>query len=135
MFGFLKLPGVSAVVSKVANLIPNPNARKKEQADKIIKIIETTSDAKLAQLKINAIEASHKSTFVAGWRPAFCWLLIGQIAWHFARPFIEWGLLVAGVDLPPLPITDVGYAKFAMGALTGMGGMRMGEKLKGIARN
>ena len=79
------------------------------------------------QLAVNAIEAAHKSLFVAGWRPFVGWIcgvgllynvLISQIlAIWFEVPTVDPSLLT--------PIL--------MGML-GMGAMRSYEKTKGVQR-
>jgi hypothetical protein len=79
------------------------------------------------QLAVNAVEAAHKSLFVAGWRPFVGWIcgvgllynvLISQIlAIWFAVPTVDPSLLT--------PIL--------MGML-GMGAMRSYEKTKGVQR-
>jgi hypothetical protein len=79
------------------------------------------------QLAVNAVEAAHKSLFVAGWRPFVGWIcgvgllynvLISQIlAIWFEVPTVDPSLLT--------PIL--------MGML-GMGAMRSYEKTKGVQR-
>ena len=40
-------------------------------------------NANLAQLEVNKVEATHKSIFVAGWRPFVGWVCGVALAYHF----------------------------------------------------
>ena len=57
----------------IERFIPDPE--KKQQAE--MEMIRMAADGELkqviAQLEINAREATHPSVFVAGWRPFFGW--------------------------------------------------------------
>jgi hypothetical protein len=56
------------------------------------------------QLDVNAKEASHRSVFVAGWRPAIGWC--GALALFFAfilSPCIDWYAKFSGWILFHLP--------------------------------
>lgn len=137
MFGFLKLPGVSAVVSKVANLIPNPNARKREKAEQMKQVLASTTDVKLAQLKINAIEAQSKGILASNWRPFLCvGLAYALLYMTVFKGHLEWLILAMAWNLPPLPVIDMEIVKTYLVPLLGFGiGARTVEKILKVAKN
>ena len=89
-----------------------------------------------AQLEINKTEASHTSLFVAGWRPFVGWVCSVALAWHFiGMPIIEWVLLLLLSDPPAAPVLDIGELIVILMGMLGLSGVRMNEKIKGVARN
>ena len=74
------------------------------------------------QAEINKIEASHRSFFVAGWRPAIGWVCaIGLFYDFFLRP------ILSGVGLTLMPLDTATLHALIM-ALLGLGGMITAEK-------
>lgn len=87
-----------------------------------------------AQTDVNAIEATHPSTFVAGWRPGCGWICVFGIGMEvILRPIVQWVMIVAGSELalPHIPISVL--TTLLMGML-GLGGLRTYEGLKGVKR-
>jgi len=91
----------------------------------------------LVQLEINKIQATHKTVFVAGWRPFIGWVCGLALFYNFiARDMMVWALALTTADTPPPPppplhldvLTTILYA------LLGLGGMRTFEKLQGRAK-
>lgn len=79
------------------------------------------------QLAVNAIEAAHKSLFVAGWRPFVGWICgVGLLYNVIISQILSIWFEVPTVD--PSLLTPV-----LMGML-GMGAMRSYEKAKGVQR-
>ena len=79
------------------------------------------------QLAVNAIEAAHKSLFVAGWRPFVGWICgVGLLYNVIISQILGIWFEVPTVD--PSLLTPV-----LMGML-GMGAMRSYEKAKGVQR-
>ena len=79
------------------------------------------------QLAVNAVEAAHKSLFVAGWRPFVGWICgVGLLYNVIISQILGIWFEVPTVD--PSLLTPV-----LMGML-GMGAMRSYEKAKGIQR-
>jgi hypothetical protein len=79
------------------------------------------------QLAVNAVEAAHKSLFVAGWRPFCGWVASAGLAYNviISQILAIW-FAVPTVD--PSLLTPI-----LMGML-GMGAMRSYEKTKGVQR-
>lgn len=91
----------------------------------------------LAQLKVNAAEAQHKSIFVAGWRPFIGWIGGSALAYQFiVYPILTWlwaifqALGKIPSDLSPPPILETGALFSIVTAMLGVGGMRSFDKLK-----
>ena len=80
----------------------------------------------LAQIELNKVEASHRTMFVAGWRPAVGWVCAIGLAFTFlVNPVIQWFTGEPGPELP----TDIVF-ELMLGML-GLGGLRTYEKLSG----
>ena len=93
-------------------------------------------EAAMAQAQANTEQAKHPSLFVAGARPAIMWICAAAMAYHFIlQPFLVFGVLVAGVELPTLPELDMGSLMPVLMGILGLGGMRSWEKVKGCARD
>lgn len=65
-------------------------------------------EANMGQIEILKAEASHRSVFVAGWRPFLGWCLSFAMAWHFVlAPVTMFVCSYAGVSIPELPVFDM----------------------------
>lgn len=92
-------------------------------------------EAAMAQVQANTEQAKHPSLFVAGARPAIMWICALAMAYHFVlQPFLVFGVLVAGVELPALPELDMASLMPVLLGILGLGGMRSYEKVKNVAR-
>ena len=123
--------GALATISKVVDEL---HTSEEEKLDK--KILMQRLQQKLAekQLDVNAKEASHRSVFGAGWRPAIGWC--GALALFFAfilSPCIEWYAKFSGMDIVP-PAIETGPLLAIVTSMLGVAGMRSFEKAKGIAK-
>ena len=123
--------GALATISKVVDEL---HTSEEEKLDK--KLLMQRLQQKLAekQLDVNAKEASHRSVFVAGWRPAIGWC--GALALFFAfilSPCIEWYAKFSGMDIVP-PAIETGPLLAIVTSMLGVAGMRSFEKAKGIAK-
>ncbi len=86
----------------------------------------------IAQLEINARQASHPSVFVSGGRPLFMW--IGGFGFGYAtiiQPVLTWVARVKGWPEPPDVNTELLWV--VVTGLLGIGGMRSFDKVKGVA--
>ncbi len=128
-------PLVGPIVDKMVDRIPNPNERKKAKEEFEKQLLSAVTQASSAQTKINEIEASHRSIFVAGWRPFIGWICGIGILWSFLiQPIAVWAVKVfkPGLELPLIETDGLYQLVFAM---LGMGGLRTFEKIKGVARS
>ena len=86
------------------------------------------------QTNINKIEASHKSLFVSGWRPAIGWVCaIGLTYATIIEPICRFIALVMFQYSGTFPIIDTNLTMQILIGLLGLGGLRTYEKHKGVA--
>tara|TARA_R110002020_G_scaffold67682_1_gene177539 strand:+ start:15916 stop:16302 length:387 start_codon:yes stop_codon:yes gene_type:complete len=91
--------------------------------------------ANLAQLEVNKAEASHRSVFVAGWRPFVGWVCGVALAYHFIlAPLLQFSFALAGMD-QELPEFEFSQLSTVLMGMLGLGGLRTFEKMKGVSRN
>ena len=128
------LGGKNGALKTISKVVDDLHTSEEEKLDK--KILMQRIQQKLAekQLDVNAKEASHRSVFVAGWRPAIGWC--GAMALFFAfilSPCIEWYAKFSGMDIVP-PAIETGPLLAIVTSMLGVAGMRSFEKAKGIAK-
>ena len=95
----------------------------------------------IASMRVLEKEASHKSIFVAGARPALLWGCVAGIAYEgILRGMLQWLINVSLLfmqnppDIPPLPsIEGVFFELCSLAAV--LYGARGIEKVKGVATN
>jgi len=118
--------------------------RKLEELHQQGDLAELNSHVQLmvGQLKVNVVEAAHKSIFVAGWRPFIGWVGGSALAYKFLiYPLIGWGWTIAqvyekipeGVVMPPA-IDAAALYPIILGML-GIGAQRSYDKSKGTHTN
>ena len=91
-------------------------------------------NANLAQLEVNKVEATHKSIFVAGWRPFVGWVCGVALAYHFIlSPLLQFCIALAGIE-QELPEFEFGQLSTVLMGMLGLGGLRTFEKMKGVSR-
>ncbi|BBN82789.1 hypothetical protein PA25_27740 [Pseudoalteromonas sp. A25] len=84
----------------------------------------------LVQSKINQVQASHRSLWVAGARPFLMWVCgLGFLFAFVINPILQW--LWPELGTPQLPLDAMMELTLAM---LGLAGLRTVEKLKGVAR-
>jgi len=106
----------------------------KEMKELEFKFKQLEQSANNGQLSINKIEASHKSLFVAGWRPFIGWVCGVGVAYTFiGYPLLEWGLTFAGSEIQAPAIHDDKLMELVL-AMLGMAGLRTFEKNKKVSR-
>ena len=128
------LGGKDGALKQVASVIDSIHTSEEEKLDK--KILMQRIQQKLAekQLDVNAKEATHRSVFVAGWRPFIGW--IGGLALLFSfilSPCIEWYAKFAGIDIVP-PAIETGPLLAIVTSMLGVAGMRSFEKARGLTK-
>ena len=118
---------VGAVAPLLDKVIPDADERNK-LAHEIATLAERQAhENAMAQIRVNEVQAAHKSLFVAGGRPAIMWICaVGLLYNVLIHPLLD-----VWYEMPEVN-TDV-LMPVLMGLL-GLGGMRTVEKLKGVAR-
>ena len=90
--------------------------------------------ANLAQIEVNKAEATHKSIFVAGWRPFVGWVCGIALAYHFIlAPLLQFAFALGGIE-QELPEFDFSQLSTVLMGMLGLGGLRTFEKMKGVSR-
>lgn len=123
------------LVGSVGKIVDELHTSDEEKAQAKIKLQELENQLKLSQMDINKVEAGHKSIFVAGWRPATGWLIVGILFYSYIlQPFILMTLKIIGkdIDLPVLNMQEV--MPIILGML-GLGFSRSYEKKHKVARD
>jgi hypothetical protein len=110
-----------------------PDLQAKQAAE--MELVRMAADGELkqviAQLEINAREATHSSIFVAGWRPAFGWCgAAGFLYATIGQPVLAWVGSIRGWPAPPELNLDLLWV--VVTGLLGIGGLRTVEKMKGV---
>ena len=87
------------------------------------------------QMEINKTEASHKSLFVAGWRPAIGWICgLGMASNFLLIPVANFVLALTGSAIV-VPLLDTGEMMPVLMGMLGLGAMRTYEKKQGVQRD
>ena len=130
---------IEALIAPVTGLL-DKFVEDKDQKNKLAHELATMADRhaqELAkgQLEINKAEASHRSIFVAGWRPFLGWILASAMGWHFIfAPVTMFVCAYLGVEIPELPAFDMDSLMTVLLGMLGLGGLRTAEKIKGVAK-
>jgi hypothetical protein len=123
------LPLVSSLFEK---LIPDPEARAKEQAAFVAQLTAAATQADANQNAINLEEARHRSIFVAGWRPMIGWVCSAGCAWAWVlEPVTRFVLDACGVTVQ-LPVPDTASMYSMLMGLLGMAGFRTLERVQQV---
>lgn len=109
------------------------NARMQADAEFVRMASEGELKQIIAQLEINAKEATHPSVFVAGWRPGFGWSCVAGFTYAvLLQPMLAWLSAVKGWPIPPVLNTELLWVVTT--GLLGIGGMRSFDKVKGVTK-
>lgn len=129
------IPIIGDIISTVGGVIDKiiPDKGKAAEMKHEIAMSLVTSD--LAQMEVNKEEASHKSIFVAGWRPAVGWVCVIALFYNYiATPMLGAWATIYHPDavIPQLDISELMTLLFGM---LGMGTLRSYDKRNGVSTN
>ena len=116
----------------IGQLFPDKEEARKAEAEFLRLAMDGELKQVIAQLQINAQEATHPSILVAGWRPYYGW--VGGTGFGYAvllQPLLSWLAAIKGWPTPP--VLDVDLLMVVAGGMLGIGGLRTYEKRKGVA--
>lgn len=134
----MSIPGLSQLISGIANGADELFTSDEERLKLAIEDKRIDADLLKTQMSVNAVEAAHKSVFVAGWRPAIGWIGAIALAYQFVLyPLLLWmwvvlqvnELIPKGLIVPPVLPADALFS-IVLGML-GIGGMRSFDKKSG----
>lgn len=115
----------AAPIEAIGNVLDKVFTSDDEKLDKKVLLAKIAQKPQILQAEINKIEASHRSIFVAGWRPAIGWVCVIGLAFAtIVSPVMSWLATKPVPQVPPQLILDLIFA------LLGLGGLRTIEKLK-----
>jgi len=126
------LPIIGDVIGRFLPEDKEAAARAKQEIEQ--QLTNHLAQIDLTQLEINKVEASHRSIFVAGWRPFIGWTSGLALAYTYViQPIAVFILGQAGylIVLPTLSMSEM--MPVLMGML-GLGGLRTFEKFKRVAK-
>lgn len=125
---------IGPILGPLVEKIPDVNLRRKLEAQAESQLLSALTGVVMGQIEINKVEAGHKSIFVAGWRPFVGWVCGIALAYNFVvRPIGMYAAFLAGVDLDGAPELDITELLTVLGGMLGLGALRTGEKIKGVA--
>jgi len=129
------LPSLLPVVGEVLDrFFPNKEEKERAQREIEAKLTEHLAQIDLAQLEVNKQEASHRSVFIAGWRPFVGWTCgLALFYTYLAQPMAMFILAQTG-DLVQLPHVDLSMMMPVLLGMLGLGGLRSFEKYKGVSK-
>lgn len=127
------IPGILALLSDVFDGLDGQQKVKAEQAMKLLEMAQSDAEG---QRQVNQAEASHRSIFVAGWRPFIGWICGLSLCYAFLlQPLLVSLLPVIAPDFSgTLPEFPMDYLMELMLGMLGIGGLRTFEKWKGVSR-
>jgi|TARA_R110000868_G_scaffold305083_1_gene566202 hypothetical protein len=110
-----------------------------ERAEAELRIADRLSQPHILQAIANVEAAKNVNWFVAGGRPALFWVCAIALLYNWViKDFIVIGITMMSktpdVIIPLLPQIDGSEVTGLVATLLGLGGMRMYEKIKGVAR-
>lgn len=137
MIGLLK--GLVGPVSDILDKVIEDKDQKALLAHEIATLAEKAAhETAMAQIEVNKAEASHRSLFVAGWRPFIGWVCGIALTYHFiVNPIIVFMLVsfnVTGLHPSDLPKFEMESLMTVLLGMLGLGGLRSFEKYKGITK-
>lgn len=117
----------------IGRFFPDEGERRKAEAEFLRYAMDGEMKQVLAQLEINAREATHPSVFVAGWRPFFGWAGgVGFVYSVVGQPLLSW--LAAAKGWPAPPVVNMDLLWVVITGMLGIGGLRTFEKAKGVSK-
>lgn len=120
--------GVVTAVEGIANVVDRFVETDDEKAQMKLILARMAMKPALVQVELNKVEASHRSLFVAGWRPFLGWVCGAGLLFAFIlNPTLEY-FTDTRVDVP----TDI-MLELVL-AMLGLAGLRTIEKLQGKSK-
>ena len=117
-------------INAIGNVVDKLFTSDDERLDKENIKLRLMQQPALAQAEINKVQASHRSTFVAGARPFLMWVCgLGFLFAFVINPILQW--LAPEIGAPVLPLDAMMELTLAM---LGLAGLRTVEKLKGVSK-
>ena len=121
--------GLAEPINAIGSIIDDVYTSEEERLSASELLLRIEQEPHKLQAEISKIEASHRSTFVAGWRPAIGWVCSIGLAFVFViNPIVQWSTGQPGPEMPLEAMTTL------VVSLLGLGGLRTFEKVVGRAK-
>ena len=122
-----------APITAVGNVLDDLFTSKEEAMTQDQLMTALAQKPNLAQVELNKVEASHRSVFVAGWRPAIGWVCAAALGFFYIPQFVMasvvWYKLLVANDwqMVAYPLSAESLMQLVI-ALLGMGALRTIDK-------
>lgn len=129
------LGGENNPISKLIDLIPDPNEKRKMRQELEMHVLQTVAQLDVAQMEINKTEAATGNMFIAGWRPFIGWVCGVSLGWSFVlQPMLSFCMAYTRFAGTELPVLDMSTLMQLVLAMLGMSSLRTFEKFHGVTQ-
>jgi hypothetical protein len=128
------ISGLTPIVSKVLDLIPDPNAKARAEAEMQAELLKYAAEQSAQQSEVNKVEAANSNVFVAGWRPAIGWTCaLAFMFMYVVAPLATWVAAFFN-HIVPIPQFDTNALMSLTTGMLGLGAMRSFDKKQGTSK-
>ena len=128
------LSGITPIVNKVLDLIPDPNAKARAEAEMQAELLKYAAEQSAQQSEVNKAEAANPNVFVSGWRPAIGWTCaLAFMFMYVVAPLVTWVAAFFN-HLVPIPQFDTNALMSLTTGMLGLGAMRSFDKKQGTSK-
>lgn len=128
------LSGITPIVNKVLDLIPDPNAKARAEAEMQAELLKYAAEQSAQQSEVNKVEAANSNVFVAGWRPAIGWTCaMAFMFMYVVAPLATWVAAFFN-HIVPIPQFDTNALMSLTTGMLGLGAMRSFDKKQGTSK-
>jgi len=114
----------AAPIKAIGDIVDDIHTSDEEELDAKLKLQKVSNSLIKLQAEITKTEATHRSVFVAGWRPSIGWCCAIVFLFHYVlNPIFDFA-----APLDPEHIENIALA------MMGVAGLRTVEKSKGLTR-
>lgn len=135
IIGTLLGGGLASPIEAVGKVVDSLFTSDEEKLDKQAVLARLAQNPAKWQTHINSIEASHRSVFVAGWRPFIGWVCGVSLLYNFVLlNLLSWGFSIWAPTMVAPPAIQMEHLITILLGMLGLGGLRSAEKLRGAAK-
>lgn len=128
------LSGLTPIVNKVLDLIPDPNAKARAEAEMQAELLKYAAEQSAQQSEVNKVEAANANLFVSGWRPAIGWTCaLAFMFMYVVAPLATWVAAFFN-HIVPIPQFDTNALMSLTTGMLGLGAMRSFDKKQGTSK-
>ena len=128
------LSGLTPIVNKVLDLIPDPNAKARAEAEMQAELLKYAAEQSAQQSEVNKVEAANANVFVSGWRPAIGWTCaLAFMFMYVVAPLATW-MAAFFNHIVPIPQFDTNALMSLTTGMLGLGAMRSFDKKQGTSK-